>query len=449
MAIIRVLLALSHTLVVVSVRAGVKVAGVVFAVQLGHKLRLLPEQRVPVNLIKEGMRLHLRRSAGAQSVKGRVLQQARDDVLRLVRQRPVLLVRPLDAVVDHVGKELLGRLAKEGHAANEKLVENDAQRPPVDRLRIALLQNHLRRQVLGRAEDLLVGELLRLAVVVALAEGRRQVHQAHLGEAKIGQLDMSEGGDEQVVRLQVAVDDAKGVQVLHRQDGLRKVQPGQVEGKGADVLEEGGTVAALDVLHDHAEVLLRLEAAQHAHHKGIVGEAHDVPLGKDLLHLVAHHQVVLVDLLHSEALPRLNVPHQVHRPVGAIADQLDHLVVVLGGQLRGNFQLPTFASLVRLVQVGQRCSVSGGTGRRRRRRLLPLKLLLVHDDGRRNVRQRVLIEAQLADDVLRNGDDVLAHLRFALCRLQEPVELLRVKLQTFEETCRARNNNEDFADQGA
>lgn len=68
------------------------------------------------------------------------------------------------------------------------------------------------------------------------------------------------------------------------------------------------------VLHHHAEVSLRLEGAEHADHEGVLGEGEDVPLHKDLLDLVAQDEVLLVDLLQGETLPRLPVPHQVHGP---------------------------------------------------------------------------------------------------------------------------------------
>jgi len=61
--------------------------------------------------------------------------------------------------------------------------------------------------------------------------------------------------------------------------------PGHICREGPHAFQEVGTIAALHILHDHAEVFPGLEAAVHGHHEGIVGEGHDVPLGKDLLHL--------------------------------------------------------------------------------------------------------------------------------------------------------------------
>ena len=65
--------------------------------------------------------------------------------------------------------------------------------------------------------------------------------------------------------------------------------PGHISWEGPHALEKVGTVAPLHILHDHAQVFPRLEAAVHGDDEGIVGEGHDVPLSKHLLHL-HHHQ---------------------------------------------------------------------------------------------------------------------------------------------------------------
>lgn len=50
--------------------------------------------------------------------------------------------------VNHLTKQLLGRVSKERHTAHQKLIENDAHGPPIDGLPIALPQDHLRSDVL-------------------------------------------------------------------------------------------------------------------------------------------------------------------------------------------------------------------------------------------------------------------------------------------------------------
>ena len=114
-----------------------------------------------------------------KSIQRILLQQEGDQLLGLGLHRPVVIVRPLDVVVDRVGKQLLRRLAKEGDAADEKLVEDDAHAPPVHRLAVALPEYDLRGNILRRAEHLLVRELLCLLVDVALVEVGRQRHETH------------------------------------------------------------------------------------------------------------------------------------------------------------------------------------------------------------------------------------------------------------------------------
>ena len=145
---------------------------------------------------------------------------------------------------------------------------------------------------LFRSLHLFIRKLLRLFVNVAFVEIRGERHEAHLGEAEVGQLDVSEGRDEKVVRLQVPMDDAERVQIFHSQHRFGKVEPGHVRRKGSHVLEQVGAVAAFDVLHDHAEVLLRLEGAVHGHDERIVREGHYVALGEHLVNLECFFLVV-------------------------------------------------------------------------------------------------------------------------------------------------------------
>ena len=86
---------------------------------------------------------------------------------------------------------------------------------------------------------LFVAELARLAVDEAdLVEVGGQRHQAHLAEAKVGQLDVAQRRDEQVVRLQVAVDDAVAVQVLDGQHRLAEVETRHVRRERPHVLKK-------------------------------------------------------------------------------------------------------------------------------------------------------------------------------------------------------------------
>ena len=75
-------------------------------------------------------------------------------------------------------------LGDEGRLADEHLVDEDAERPPVGADVVALVGDDLGREVLGRA-----------------AEGPRAVLDV-LGEAKVTNLDETLGVENQVLRLQ-------------------------------------------------------------------------------------------------------------------------------------------------------------------------------------------------------------------------------------------------------
>ena len=161
------------------------------------------------------------------------------------------------------------------------------------------------------------------------------------------------GDGASLVGLEVPVHDAVVVDVLQGQHRLSEVHTGHLHGQRPNVLQQGGAVSSYQntpcpsggrtqththththtytnttthththptptfhVLHDHAEVASGLEGAEHGDHEGVLSEGQDVALHKGLLDLVPQDQVLLVNLLHGEALPRLQVAHQVHRAGG-------------------------------------------------------------------------------------------------------------------------------------
>eukprot|EP00962_Isochrysis_galbana_P035958 scaffold12360_cov109-Isochrysis_galbana.AAC.11 len=70
-------------------------------------------------------------------------------------------------------------------------------RPPVERLAMPRVQDHLRRQIIRRAAE---------------GEGALSGCQP-LGEAEVDELDVALGVEQQVLGLEVAEDDTVGVQV--------------------------------------------------------------------------------------------------------------------------------------------------------------------------------------------------------------------------------------------
>ena len=82
-------------------------------------------------------------------------------------------------------------------------------------------------------------------------------------------------------------------------------------------------------------MLARLEGAVHGDDEGVVGERHDITLGKHLVDLIPQDEILLVDLLEGEPLSRLLVLDEVDGPVGAVRDQFQLLEVVVGGVFEG------------------------------------------------------------------------------------------------------------------
>ena len=116
---------------------------------------------------KEVMLLDFEGSRRAQPLQRVLMQQGRDDVLRLRRHRPVVLFRPLDVVVDGVREQLFRGFSEERNAADQELVENDAHAPPVHRFAVPLTEDDLGSNVLGGSKDLVKYKKISLNIFAA------------------------------------------------------------------------------------------------------------------------------------------------------------------------------------------------------------------------------------------------------------------------------------------
>lgn len=95
----------------------------------------------------------------------------------------------------------------------------------------------------------------------ALLDRRLKTHRVHPhARAEIGQLDVAVLVQQHVVGLDVAVDEAHGVDGVQRQDHLRRVEPGPLLG---DVVVHGerDQVTSGHELHHHVEVAVVVEGA--------------------------------------------------------------------------------------------------------------------------------------------------------------------------------------------
>eukprot|EP00960_Hanusia_phi_P066499 766409-Hanusia_phi.AAC.2 len=124
------------------------------------------------------------------------------------------------------------------------------------------------------------------------------VHETHVGEAEVRELEVAVGVDKDVVRLQVTVDDPLVVQILQCQHHLCHVLPRPLLAQASDALQESVAVSSLHVLHDQVEVLARLERADQLDHKRTVDRRHDRLLCLDVFELVLPPHVRLLQHLH-------------------------------------------------------------------------------------------------------------------------------------------------------
>ena len=131
------------------------------------------QQVAPVDAGKVVMLLDLEGAPGTQPVQGALLQQQGYHVLGLGLHWPVVLLRPLDSVMDRVCERVLRRLAciiltNQSQLTNQRTVMWSRDMS-VHRLAVPLSEDHLRCDVL-RGPEHLVAELPGLPVNVALVK---------------------------------------------------------------------------------------------------------------------------------------------------------------------------------------------------------------------------------------------------------------------------------------
>ena len=71
----------------------------------------------------------------------------------------IVSLRPLDVSIDSHFKHISYCIPVEGSHTNEEFVEDDAQRPVINRFAVTLTKNYLGSDVIGRTEYLRILEL--------------------------------------------------------------------------------------------------------------------------------------------------------------------------------------------------------------------------------------------------------------------------------------------------
>ena len=242
------------------------------------------------------------------------------------------------------GRELHIRRLALGHFHH-----HDAEGPDVDLDAVVLAADELGGHPVRGADD---------GVALLLLGGELG------GVAKVGELDGAVGAEEDVVRLDVAVDAVEAVDVRERAervaDDVRDVALAQTHDvKG---LEDVGETAATHVLHDDPHLLVgRHEAVDVVDDVGVVARLHDADLGREQLGVVAVH---LHDLHGDDAPVALVLRHE-HLARRALADLRklvkERLRVLLRHQLLQRQRRALLGQRLAELVAGRRSSTDRGT----------------------------------------------------------------------------------------
>lgn len=165
-----------------------------------------PEEQVTADVLLASI-------SAAQALRRILGEEALAHVLGLLAQ----VLRIGHVVVRDGSEQLLLVLAVKRRLADEHLVQEDAVRPPVDRLAVRLIEDDLRGDVVrGAAERL--GRLVQVDVLLA--------------HAKVRYLNVTVGVQQHVVQLQVTINDATRVQEEQSNCDFRGVETERGGGEG-------------------------------------------------------------------------------------------------------------------------------------------------------------------------------------------------------------------------
>ena len=86
-----------------------------------------------------------------------------------------------------------------------------------------------------------------------------------LGEAEVGEFEVSLAVEQQVLRLEIAVDEAERMKVVEREDDLGGVEQSRAGGEATGVTQVGEQLSAAHVLQQHVQKPLVVIRPQPAH----------------------------------------------------------------------------------------------------------------------------------------------------------------------------------------
>mmetsp|Transcript_15770 Transcript_15770/g.44916 ORF Transcript_15770/g.44916 Transcript_15770/m.44916 type:complete len:318 (-) Transcript_15770:75-1028(-) len=283
------------------IRVVVEVACVGLPLDLGLEGRrdLLREQVIPTHVLEPLVVL---------DVIDAVLQVA--VALAQIRCQQ-LLDQPLRILVENLREDDLpakdrlidahGILVDEWRVPDDHLVYQDPKRPPIHGLPMALVQQDL-------GSDVLRGT----------AQGVRTVLH-DLGEPEVCQFHIAVDVDEDVLRLQVAIDDVQFVAILEDRSDLRRIEHGHIVLEARFLPQVREELAANDVLEEHVDVPRVVKGAMHIHDEGVVHHGKYVLLAHDVVHLLHLDDGRLLERLQSIVLPGRLMRHEPYTSKGPSA----------------------------------------------------------------------------------------------------------------------------------
>uniref|UniRef100_A0A182Q467 Uncharacterized protein n=1 Tax=Anopheles farauti TaxID=69004 RepID=A0A182Q467_9DIPT len=262
----------------------VEVAGVARALAARYERRLdaLLEHRDPVGRREPPVALDVVHARLQVAVAlGQIdLQQVAQQVLQLRAE----VRREAHLAADDLLVDLDRLVGEERRVAGRHLVHEHTERPPVDRLVVALAQDDLRREILGRAAQ------------------RPGSALDALREPKVRHLQVALRVDQQILRLQIAVDQIEIVQVLEREHDLGGVEARVRLGEPADLAQVREHLAARHVLQHHVQVRVVLEVELETDQERERDRLKDALLVQRVLDLLQLHHLLFVQDLHRVSL---------------------------------------------------------------------------------------------------------------------------------------------------
>uniref|UniRef100_A0A7S3IL17 Uncharacterized protein n=1 Tax=Strombidium inclinatum TaxID=197538 RepID=A0A7S3IL17_9SPIT len=187
--------------------------------------------------------------------------------------------------------------------------------------------DHFRRNVLGSAD-----ERIRFQDVV--------LRLVDLGEAEIGEFDVTIEADQDVLGLQVPVENFGLMQVLKSQSYLGGIELGARFVEALLSREMSENLTSLNELHHEVDARGLGENLLQGNDEGVVDLEEDELLDLEALHAIVIDDVVLADALHGVVFLVFDVLNQVDLAEGATPNQryqphvlervLRHVILVAG-----------------------------------------------------------------------------------------------------------------------